>query len=244
MSAAEIRIAADYSGDGLLIDSILNGADMHSKLSSVSYSIIFGQDVIVKNSEDEIEIDGHTYVLSELRGTHKSAVFAKFYKGGPKRIYGVLSKYINHHHKTKKERDSVAWKISQAMDRALPKLSLYLTSLIDRAKSQGWLVSSVFGRIRYFDKEKVYGQACNYPIQGINAEAMKMALINIDKLLTKLGYGRIVMNIHDEVVIEAPTSEAELLAPKIQKIVADSLGYFLKKIPGAASVKISDHWEK
>src|SRR5690606_3245710 len=42
MEAAEVRLAADFSQDQLLLDSITRGVDMHSKLASVSYSIIFG----------------------------------------------------------------------------------------------------------------------------------------------------------------------------------------------------------
>lgn len=244
MGAAEVRIAADYSGDELLLDSLAKGVDMHSKLASASYSIIFGRPVTISNTSEEIEIDGHKYILEELRGTHKSVVFAKFYKGGAARVYGVLSKYINTHHKDQKERMGIARRISDAIDKELPKLSIYLTGLITQAQSEGFLISSSFGRVRYFNKEKVYGEAANYPIQGSNAEAMKMALIKIDKLLNELGYGRIVMNIHDEVVVECPNEYADGLAPQIQKIVADSLGYFLKVVEGKASVAIGDFWKK
>lgn len=164
MAAAEVRIAADYSQDELLLGSLKSGVDMHSKLASVSYSIIFGRPVEIKNTSDEVEIDGYKYVLEELRGTHKSVVFAKFYKGGASIVYEVLSKYINTHHKDVSTRMAIASAISKAIDKELPRLSAYLSGLISRAQRDGWLIASVFGRIRHFNKSKVYGEAANYPM--------------------------------------------------------------------------------
>jgi len=160
MAGAEVAIAADYSKEPLLLDALKNGVDMHSKLASVSFSIIFKQPVTV-SKEGTIEIDDYKYILNELRDDHKSVVFAKFYKAGAKRVYGVLAEYINRHHSAR-DRMRIAQEISGALDETMPTLSKYLSGLIEAARARGYLVSDKLGRIRYFN-QKVYGEAANYP---------------------------------------------------------------------------------
>lgn len=243
MSGAEVAIAADYSQEPILLDALLKGADMHSDLASVSFSILFDEPVTVSKSQIPIVLkNGTTYVPEELRDTHKSVVFAKFYKGGAARVYGVLSKYINEHW-PEKERMRIASKISDALDEKMPKLSAYLTGLINQAKKNGFLRTSSFGRIRFFQSD-VYGEAANAPIQGTNAEAIKMAMVRLDDIFEKRGNARIVMVIHDELVCEVREDLADEFAKIIQKEMADALSYFLKTIKGGASVSISDHWKK
>ena len=81
-------------------------------------------------------------------------------------------------------------------------------------------------------------------IQGTNANALKIALVRINKYLDTLGCGSLLMNIHDEVVVEVPENKAQEVAETVQKIMADSLSYFLTEIKGGASVSIEDHWKK
>lgn len=243
MASAEVYIAADYSQDQLLLDSILNGDDMHSKLASVSFSIIFDTPVKVTKSEDPITIKGHEFVPDTLRTVHKSVLFAKFYKAGAARVYQVLAKYINIFYDTPEERLSIADKVSLALDKELPKLSKYLSDIIDQANKKGYLRGSKLGRIRWF-KENAYGDAANMPIQNTNSEAMKIALINIDKYLEETGYGRLVLTVHDESLSEVKDEYAEEAAKVIRQITADALSWFLTTVKGGASINIKKHWEK
>lgn len=241
MQGAEVRIAADYSGEQKLIDSILKDEDLHSSLASKSFSIIFGEKVKIDKSDKVIEVGAFKFKSRELRDRHKSVLFAKFYKGGAKRVYEVLSEYINLYHQEKQL--DIADKISKAIDKLLPKLSKYLTEQITIAQDMGELRGSKLGRVRYFD-ENVYGEAANYPIQNTNAEALKIAMINIDKYFVEKGFGRLVMNIHDEVVCSVEKEHAEEAAQFIKKTMAESLGWFLNIVPGDASVEINEHWKK
>lgn len=243
MDAAEVRIAADCSQEPLLIDSLVNGVDMHSKLASSTFSIIFGTPILVKKSEETIEVGGKKYVLQDLRDSHKMGTFAKFYKAGTKRMYGVFSEWINTHHPPSK-RQAIAQQISTSLDKMMPTLTKYLSSLILKAKVKGFLISDPkIKRIRYFDTRNVYGQAANYPIQSINANAQKIALINIDKYLETIG-GYLTLNVHDETVSCVPEDIAPQAAKEIDKITSESLGWFLTYIEGKSSTKISSHWKK
>lgn len=248
MASAEVAIAADYSGEPLLLDSLLNGSDMHSLLASVSFSIIFGKPITVTKSEESISIGDKKYIPNELRTAHKSVVFAKFYKAGAKRIYSTLAEYINPFFATKEERLEIASKVSRAIDERMPLLSRYLDGLIKKAQTNGYLRTSKLGRIRYFNPE-VYGEAANAPIQGTNAEAIKIAMIKcaqyFDELFTERGIdARVAMNVHDELVIEVEEHAATEVAKVVQTTVADSLSFFLTKVKGGASVEIHKHWKK
>lgn len=242
MAGAEVAIAADLSREPLLVDSLENGVDMHSILASTSYSIIFNKPTVISKSEDKFNINGHDYIPNHLRDKHKSVVFAKFYKGGAARVYGVLSKYINAHHKSK-DRKKIAQRISEEFDKKVPKLSKYLSERINEAQSIGYLRAPVFGRLRFFDS-KAYGDAANYYLQCLNAEAIKLAMIRVDEYLTKGQYGRILLSVHDELCCEVKEEYAVEASKKIQEIMAQSLTYFLNKIEGKASVKIAKHWKK
>jgi DNA polymerase I-like protein with 3'-5' exonuclease and polymerase domains len=242
MDSAEVAIAADYSGEELLLNSLLKGEDMHSKLSTISYSIIFKEKFLISKAEEPVKFKELKFVPDNLRTEHKPVVFAKFYKAGAYTIYKALAKYINLFHRPK-DRLKIAGKISAALDGEMPQLTKYLTSVIKKATEQGYLVGSKLGRIRWFPPNP-YGDAANLPIQNTNAEAMKISLINVDRYLEESGYGRVVMNIHDEVVCEVLEEKAEEAAQKIKEIVGDSLSYFLNKIKGRASAKINNHWVK
>lgn len=238
MSSAEVRIAADYSKEPLLLDAILADVDMHSDLASISYSIIFNEPVTVSKKGTYKD-----YELGDLRDEHKSVVFAKFYKGGAKRVYGVLAEYINKHCPATTRMD-IAKRISDALDERMPTLSAYLSGLITKGRKEGYLRGSKFGRIRYFDN-KAFGELANYPIQNTNAEAIKMAMINLDKYLTSHNLDAyIVMNIHDELCVIAEESIAYTVSKVVQNIMAQSLSYFLEILEGDATVKIGDYWEK
>jgi len=244
MSGAEVAIAADYSKEPLLLEALKSGADMHSQLASVSFSIIFKQQLEIKKSKETITIDGYTYVLNDLRDEHKSVVFAKFYKAGAKRVYQVLAKYINRHHKPEARMD-IAGAISKALDDRMPRLSAYLSGLIEEAQTTGVLTSDKLGRTRFF-RPTVYGEAANYPIQGTNANALKIALIKLEEYFRNTPEidGKLLMNIHDEVVVEVLEEYAEQASLKVKEIMSDALSYFLTDIKGGASVSISQHWKK
>jgi len=242
MSGAEIALAADFSKDDLLMKSLKEGTDMHSELATISATIIYDQAIKISKSKDSITVGKVTIIPQEFRDIHKSVTFSKFYKGGPKRVYEILARYINPVTPERK-RMTVAKRISEAIDKALPKLSKYLQSKIDEANSKGYLVTTKIGRRRYFDSE-VYGEAANAPIQGSNGDAIKIAMIKVDEYLSKNNIGRLVLSIHDELVCTVLDEYAEQTAQLVKKEMSNALSYFLEDLEGGASVSINKHWQK
>ena len=94
----------------------------------------------------------------------------------------------------------------------------YRTDIIARAKQDGY-VSTLMGRRRWLPELKSsnfnlrsFGErvALNMPIQGTAADLMKAAMIRVDAALRQEGLaGRLVLQVHDELIVECPKAEAE-----------------------------------
>ena len=88
-----------------------------------------------------------------------------------------------------------------------------------------------FGRRRYFDgikspipyvRASAERMAINAPIQGTQADVVKLAMIQIDELFVKEGYSsdaHLLLQVHDELVFEIKKDKVQELAPKIKKIM-------------------------
>lgn len=241
MDGAEIRIAGDLSGEPLLIANVTQGADMHSQLTSATYSIITGQPVTIKNEKTPIYLSGQRYNQAHLRTKHKAIVFSFFYGASAKRVYTILGDDIRRFQPTRVR--ETCKEIHDELKRQMPVLSAWFEQVIEEAKMKGYLRLRKTNRIRYFSKD-VHGAASNQPIQGLNAEAIKLAMIKMDRWLTQTGYGRLVLNVHDQLVTSCKPEVAKEVGEMQAKIMSDSLSYFLTSIKGSSSYKITSCWEK
>ena len=94
----------------------------------------------------------------------------------------------------------------------------YMTRVVEQAKENGW-VSTLMGRRRWLPELKSsnfnlrsFGErvALNMPIQGTAADIIKLAMIKVrDKLLSEGLEARLVLQVHDELIVECPEVEAE-----------------------------------
>jgi DNA polymerase I-like protein with 3'-5' exonuclease and polymerase domains len=243
MISAEMAIAADQSGDKVLTAMVLEGSDGHSKLASISASIIYGKKVTISKATEPIEVaPGISIIPNEFRDVHKSVTFSKFYKGGPPRIYGVLSRYIAAVVPAK-QRMAIATTISKALDTELNGLAVFLDKKIKEANSQGYLITTKLGRRRYFDG-KSYGDAANAPVQSPNGDAIKIAMINIHDYIYPSGIGRLALSVHDEVGVLVKEEYAEEVGEIVQQQMAQALTEVMYRLEGRATVHIGDYWEK
>lgn len=240
MDGAEIRIAADLSKDPLLMASIKDGVDMHSKLASATYSILAGERVEISKDKNPLLIRGVKLIPGRVRDRHKSVTFSYFYLGGPGRIYTIIGDDIR---KFRSDVRGACKEVHAELGRQLPVLSAYLKSKVDTANTVGFLTLPKSGRRRYFNGS-AYGDAANNDIQGINAEAIKVAMINMNKYFKQTGYGRLVLNVHDQLVSSCKPEHAQEVAEKQKQVMSDALTYFLSNLKGSSTVKITKNWEK
>lgn len=242
MDAAEVRIAADKSKDPLLVDAIVNGADMHSVLASKIFTLMAGQQVEINKSKQPFTVNGHKFVPNAFRDFSKTGHFARLYKGGAGRMRTVYADYLFKLAPVDKHFD-ICQSIVKCLDDSMPGLTKWSDQMIEQGKERGFLREPKLGRIRYFSKDE-YGSISNFLIQATNAEAMKIAIINAHKYLNRTSYGRILLTIHDQLVVSAVADKAEQVKEEIVRIMADAIGYFLDSIKGAASGKITKFVEK
>lgn len=102
----------------------------------------------------------------------------------------------------------------------------YMSSIVDKAKEQGY-VETVFARRRYLPELsssngmlRAFGErvALNMPIQGTAADIIKIAMVRVYESLKSQGMkARLIMQVHDELIVEAPEDEAALACEIVKR---------------------------
>ncbi len=129
-----------------------------------------------------------------------------------------------------------------------PSLRRFMDDTIREIRAQGYSRTE-FGRIRPFpdlatavgaQRQAAERQALNAGIQGLAADVFKSALVRLDRALTGAGLeARLVLQVHDEVLVEAPGAEREA----VEEIVRDSLEHAATlSVPLEVSLAWGDNW--
>ncbi len=218
-SQIELRLLAHISDDYTMKDAFLSGEDIHRKTAAAVFGI------------------PESFVNDEMRKRAKAVNFGI--------VYGIsgfsLSKDIG-------TTVSEATKYIKNYLMNYPSIDRYLEDVVKDAEKDGY-TTTIMGRRRYIPELKsskaplrAFGKrvAMNAPIQGSAADIMKIAMINADKALRTSGLdARIVMQVHDELIIEVKDSEAEackaLLKNEMEKAAKLS-------IPLTADVTSGKNW--
>ena len=188
-SQIEMRILAHLSGDAGLIEAFKSGEDLHKFVGSRIYGVRPEEVTSAMRSKVKAMSYGLVYGLSEY-GLAKQL-----------RIPNADAKQL----------------MADYFER-FGGVKRYLAQVVDEAKLDGF-TKTIYGRRRPFDdlnskifaiKENARRAALNAPIQGTAADIMKLAMINVDRALVKAGVqSRILLQVHDELVLEVVKSELE-----------------------------------
>jgi DNA polymerase-1 len=130
------------------------------------------------------------------------------------------------------------------------KVRTYLDGILEGARRDGY-VCTLLKRRRYLPELKskipsVYQfaerMAINTPIQGTAADLIKVAMVNIAHLLTKKNLAAcLIMQVHDELVIESPVAEKE----EIMKLVKKEMEEVIKlKVPLRVEIAAGKNWDE
>jgi len=190
-SQIELRILAHLSGDPGLIEAFTSGADFHAATASRVFGVAVGE------------------VTPEQRRRAKAVNFGI--------VYGISAHGLA-------EKLGVSNAEGQAtIDRyygAYPGVRAFLDRTIADAHRDGF-AGTMFGRRRRIPELRSpnynlrsFGErtAMNHPMQGTAADIMKLAMIDVDRRLRESGMrSRMVLQVHDELVFEAPTTELDAL---------------------------------
>ncbi|NCA98785.1 MAG: DNA polymerase I [Clostridia bacterium] len=131
-----------------------------------------------------------------------------------------------------------------------PHVRAYLEQIVKQAYEQGY-VETLFGRRRYLPELqsanrnlRQFGEraAMNTPIQGTAADLIKMAMVRARNLFIQEGLkARLVLQVHDELIVEAPLAEAAAAAALLKQAMEDALEL---SVPLIAEVKQGQRWSE
>jgi len=129
-------------------------------------------------------------------------------------------------------------------------LDLYLDSLIDQARTTGY-VTTLLKRRRYLPeimspqpnlRQFAERMAINAPLQGTAADLIKVAMVRIDRRLAEEGLkAAMIMQVHDELVFEVPAGEAEALAGIVRR---EMEGAFPLQVPLQVEIAAGKNWDE
>ncbi|MDD4797460.1 MAG: DNA polymerase I [Eubacteriales bacterium] len=124
----------------------------------------------------------------------------------------------------------------------------FMKRMVTQGREQGY-VATLFGRRRPLPELKSsnyntrsFGErvAMNAPIQGTAADIIKLAMVKVDQALLDGGYrSRLILQVHDELIIDAVKSEADEVAQMLKRIME---GVAQMKVPLQADVSSANSW--
>ena len=218
-SQIELRVMAHFSGDEAMVDAFRRGQDIHARTAAEVYGVPM---------ED---------VTREMRSSAKAVNFGL--------VYGIsdfgLARNIG------VSRKQAADFIARYFDR-YPGVKKYMEDAVKQGYDRGYAVT-MMGRRRQLPELKAgnanvrnFGEraAMNTPVQGTAADIIKLAMVRVHEALKKEGLkARLVLQVHDELLIEAPREEAQQVAQILRACMEQ---VFPLKVPLVAEVKTGESW--
>ncbi len=199
-SQVELRIMAHLSGDEALQQAFRDGEDIHTATAARVFGV----------SLDE--------VTREQRRRAKTANFGI--------IYGISAFGLATRLRIPRPE---AKSLIDGYFTHYPGVKAYMDRVVAEARARGY-VETIFGRRRYLrdirsdnsmTRSLAERNAINAPIQGSAADIMKIAMIEVDRLLRQRGSAaRIVLQVHDELVLEVPQTEVTAITALVSEAMA------------------------
>ena len=218
-SQIELRLLAHISEDEAMVEAFNNNEDIHKQAASRVFGVPMDE------------------VTKELRSRAKAVNFGI--------VYGIsdfgLAEQIGASRKEAKNY------IEQYLEK-YNGIKNFMTQIIDDTKEKGY-VETIYHRRRYVPElnaknymVRKFGErvAMNTPIQGTAADIMKVAMINVYKELKKRKLNsKIILQIHDELLIETDKTELEEVTELLVRNMEDVIKL---KVPLKADVSVAENW--
>ena len=218
-SQIELRLLAHISGDGAMRDAFLSGEDFHT----VTAAHVFG-----------VPLD---QVTANMRRAAKAVNFGI--------VYGISAFSLS---QDLGVTVAEAKEYMEAYFARFPGVKAYMDGIIQKARSDGY-VETLFHRRRALPEIKAsnfntrsFGErvALNMPIQGTAADIIKLAMVKVfDRLQAEKLEARLIMQVHDELIVECPEAEAET----VKKLLTEEMeGVYALAVPLTAEAHSGKNW--
>ncbi len=218
-SQIELRLLAAISGDENMIGAFLSGVDIHTSTAANVFHV------------------PEAMVTSELRKRAKAVNFGIVYG------IGEFSLSDDLHISMKEAKEYI-----ESYKASYPLVDKYLKDIVAEGYANGF-VSTLYGRRRYIPELsgqnkmlKKFGErvAMNSPIQGTAADIIKVAMINVNKRLKdeKID-AHLILQVHDELVIEAHKSCADRAAKILREEMENAIQL---PVPLSVELTVGETW--
>ena len=221
-SQVELRILAHVSGDTGLVEAFRLDQDIHKATAAAVFSIPLEK------------------VTFEQRRFAKAVNFGLIYGMGAFRLARDSEMTLGE-----------AERFIEAYFKQFPGIQGYLEGTKRQAAEKGY-VETLLGRRRYFEilrpkssanhneKERARREAINHPIQGTAADIIKLAMVEIHRVLQEGGYeAKMLLQIHDELIFEAPEAEVEAVHELVVRLMSNA---YQLAVPLKVEASVGKSW--
>ena len=225
-SQIELRVLAHLAGEEALVDAFRRGEDIHDRTALK----VFGP---------ESGLDKH-----ELRRRAKIINYALLYG----KTAFTLARDIG-------VTPAVAQEFIDAYFGGFPRVRTFIDATIEQARTKGF-VETMFGRRRMVPelnsrngqiRQGAERMTVNFPIQGTAADILKKAMLQVYEVLrngraeSKEPRARMILTVHDELLIESPEASAEAVAEQVREAMQ---GAVVLNVPLTVDVGIGPNWRE
>jgi DNA polymerase-1 len=223
-SQVELRVMAHISGDEGLLEAFGRDEDIHASTAAAIMGVPLEE------------------VTSDMRRVAKAVNFGLSYG---QTAFGLANATGLTH--------AEAEDFIKVYFERFPRVQEYIDSTKTLAAQQGY-VETLLGRRRYFlelqpgskaphhVRQAAERMAINAPIQGTAADIIKIAMIRLYQALLERGLrSRMILQVHDELIVEAPDDEIATVAPLMREVMEDA---FEIEVPLKVDLKVGQNWEE
>jgi DNA polymerase-1 len=219
-SQVELRIMAHFSQDAALVEAFKQGLDIHAATAAEVFGVPLDEVTLDQRSTAKVVNFGIMYGMQAwglARDTGMSQTEARDFISRYKERFAGVNQFIEETIRTT-ERDGYA--------------------------------ATLYGRRRYLPEILTSGPqrqaaeraAINMPIQGSAADIMKLAMLQVDRILRERGLRSLMLlQVHDELIFEAPVSEVD----ELRELVVDAMMHVTElSVPMEVEPKAGQNWEE
>ncbi len=218
-SQIELRLLAHISGDEGFINAFNSGEDIHSRTAAEVFHVPLERVTGEQRSAAKAVNFGIVYGISDFGLARNLGIAVP-------QAAGYIRRYFERY----------------------PKVQAYLKESVARAKDRGY-AETLFERKRPLPElsasnynVRQFGErvAMNMPIQGTAADIIKIAMVRVDRALREGGFkARLVLQIHDELIVDCPRTEADA----VMKLMQDAMeGVASLSVRLVAEAKCGESW--
>lgn len=219
-SQIELRLIAEISDEKAMLEAFHNEQDIHRATAAKVYEVDYDQ------------------VTDDQRRNAKTVNFSIIYGAGATNLSRQLGIPRNE-----------AAQLIDAYFKQYQGLKAYMDQTVEFAREKGY-VTTMMGRRRFLrdinsksslERSNAERMAINTPIQGTAADMIKVAMINIHRIIKQKGYkSRMILQVHDELVFDVHRDELDDLRPMIENEMKNALPNV--KVPILVGIGIGTNW--